>query len=190
MGKSTVADMFAKGGAPVFCADAVVRAALEPKGKAFKSVVAAFPSVLCGGCIDRAKLADLAFNSQAKKKRLESILHPLVWAARAKFLSHAAKENAPAVILDIPLLFETGAQAECDLVVCVSASAAVQKERVMKREGMTPARFRSIKARQMPDKEKRKLSDIVLRTDVSLAETRKQVRVLWRMICKEGLAHV
>jgi dephospho-CoA kinase len=118
----------------------------------------------------------LVFGKPAKLKKLEAILHPLVRRAERHFINQAKRAKAAAVVLEIPLLFETGGEKRCDITICVTAPKAVQKARVLRRKGMDEARLKAILARQMPDAEKRRHADFVVRTGVSRADTKRQLR--------------
>ena len=163
MGKSTAAQMFRDLGHPVWDADAAVHRLYAPGGDAVAPVAAAFPGVLKDGGIDRAALRLVLADSPDGFQTLERIVHPLVAADRAAFI--ARHDAAPIVVLDIPLLYETGAERGMDGVAVVSAPAAVQRARVMARPGMTEENFRLILSRQMPDSEKRKRADWVIPSD-------------------------
>ena len=176
MGKSTVAAMFRRLKVPVFDADAVVHALQAPGGAALAPIAAAFPGVVSGGILDRPVLGARVFGDDAALKTLEFIVHPLVAAARRRFLDRYRRR--PLVVLDIPLLFERGGADDCDLVAVVSAPAEVQRARVLARPGMTPAKFDAILARQVPDVAKRARADVVIPTGGSLAATRRAVRTL------------
>jgi dephospho-CoA kinase len=173
MGKSTVAAMFATRGVPVFDADAEVHRLQGPGGRLVARIEAAFPGATGAQGVDRDRLAKVALGDPAALKRLESIVHPAVAEARAAFL--AANADAPLVLLDIPLLFETSGESQVDRVAVVSAPADVQRARVLARPGMTAARFEAILARQMPDAEKRARADFIIDTAGPLAETAAQV---------------
>lgn len=173
MGKSTVAAMFAAAGLPVFDADAAVHRLQGPGGRVVAAIEAAFPGTTGAQGVNRAALAAAVLADPAAIRRLEAIVHPAVGEERAAFLAdHAA---APLVVLDIPLLFETGGEARVDKVAVVSAAAAVQRARVRQRPGMTEAKLDAILARQLPDAEKRARADFVIATDVPLDETRAAV---------------
>jgi dephospho-CoA kinase len=174
MGKSTVAAMFADEGVPVFDADAEVHR-LQGKGGALVTAIeSAFPGSTTDGAVDRQKLGAAVFGDSDALKRLEGIVHPAVAKERAAFLaSHA---DAPLVVFDIPLLLEKGRPADIDSVVVVSAPAEVQRARVLARPGMTPEKFEQIRARQLPDAQKRALADHIIDTGTDLAATRAQVR--------------
>ena len=164
MGKSTAAAMFRRLGIPVHDADAAVHRLLARGGRAVAPVEAAFPGVVRDGAVDRGALGRRVFNDQAALRRLEAILHPLVRAAAARFIARARARRQDLVVLDIPLLFETGGEKRCDAVVVVSAPAFVQRARVLARPGMTEARLAQILAQQMPDREKRAKADFVVET--------------------------
>lgn len=163
MGKSTASGMFRELGHPVWDADEAVHRLYAPGGAAVAPVAAAFPGVLGKGGIDRAALRASLAADPAGFARLEAIVHPLVAADRAGFI--AANADAPIVVLDIPLLYEGGAQQQMDAVAVVSASAAVQRARVLARPGMTEQNFHLILSRQMPDAEKRQRADWVIPSD-------------------------
>jgi len=173
MGKSTVAAMFADRGVPVFDADAEVHRLQGPGGRLVAQIEAAFPGTTDTNGVDRGKLGEAVLGNSAALKRLELLVHPAVAAERAAFL--AANPSAPLVLLDIPLLFETGGEAQVDRIAVVSAPADVQRARVLARPGMTRARFEAILARQTPDPEKRARADFVIDTSGSLARTAEQV---------------
>src|SRR5216683_808260 len=174
MGKSATAKMFADAGVPVHDADAAVHRLYE--GEATPLIEAAFPGTTAGGKVDRDKLARRVLGDSAAIKRLESIVHPLVAAAREKFLSEAERKGAKIAVLDIPLLFETGGEKRCDAVVVVSAPAAVQHARVFERAGMTEQKFAAILVKQMPDADKRARADFVVDTSRGFDAARAQVR--------------
>ena len=176
MGKSSVAAMFEALGVPVFDADAQVRRMQGPGGALLPAIEAAFPGTTGPEGLDRAKLGAEVFDDQQALARLEAIVHPAVRAARAEFLIEHG--GAPLVVLDIPLLFETGGMAEVDQIAVVSAAPEVQRARVLARPGMTPERFAQILALQMPDAEKRARADHLIDTGVSLEETRREVAAL------------
>jgi dephospho-CoA kinase len=163
MGKSTASQMFRDLGHPVWDADAAVHDLYAPGGAAVAPVAAAFAGTMCDGGIDRAALRQALAADPAGFQRLEAIVHPLVAAERADFIARHA--DTPIVVLDIPLLYETGAERGMDGVAVVSAPAAVQRARVMARPGMTEENFRLILSRQMPDSEKRKRADWVIPSD-------------------------
>jgi dephospho-CoA kinase len=181
MGKSTAAREFRRMGIPVHDADKAVHRLLGRGGKAV-AAAAAFPGVEKGGAIDRAALGRLVFSDPAALKRLEAILHPLVRQAERAFLARARRRRRKLVVLDIPLLFETGGEARCDKVLVVSAPRRVQLARVMARPGMTAERLAGVEARQMADAEKRRRADIIIETGLdrhhSLAKLHRALRRL------------
>jgi dephospho-CoA kinase len=174
MGKSATAKMFAEEGVPVHDADAVVHRLYE--GEAVPLIEAAFPGTTAGGKVDRDRLASHVLGDGAAIKRLESIVHPLVAAARDRFLAEAEGSRAAVAVLDIPLLFETGGDARCDAVVVVSAPPDVQRSRSFERPGMTEQKFSAILAKQLPDVEKRARADFVVDTSKGFDAARAQVR--------------
>jgi dephospho-CoA kinase len=180
MGKSTTAAMFRAEGVPVFDADAAVHALYS--GEAVPAIETAFPDTTRNGVVDRARLAAAVLDDPAALARLESIVHPLVAKERALFLSEAAKNGAGIVVLDIPLLFETGGELSVDAVVLVTAPEPVQKERVSQRPGMTPGQLAIIMARQMPDTEKRKRAHFLIDTGRGFAAAGRQVRGIIRAL--------
>lgn len=173
MGKSTAAQMFRELGHPVWDADAAVHELYAPGGGAVAPVAAAFPGTERDGGIDRAALRRALAADPLGFQRLEGIVHPLVAADRAGFVARHA--DAPIVVLDIPLMYETGADAAMDGVAVVSAPAGVQRARVMARAGMTEENFQMILSRQMPDAEKRRRADFLIDTGKGLEAARKQV---------------
>jgi dephospho-CoA kinase len=174
MGKSTVAGMFEAAGVPVFDADAVVRRLQGPGGALIERIGEMFPGCVRSGTLDRECLAQLVLSDRSKLAALEAIVHPAVREWREAFIDE--HRDAAALVFEIPLLFETGAEAEFDKVVVVSAPADVQRSRVLARQGMTAAKLESILARQMPDEEKRRRADFVIDTGTSLSTTERQVR--------------
>ena len=176
MGKSTTAAMFEAEGVPVYDADAEVRAVYAPGGAAVGPVEAAFPGVVKDGAVDRAALSAQVVGDNAAMDRLNRIVHPLLGAGRRDFFAKAAAAGAQIVVLDIPLLFETGGERNVDAVVVVSAPAEVQRARVLAREGMDEAKLDGILARQMADAEKRARAHYVVDTGQGLEHARSQVR--------------
>ncbi|MFD1033657.1 dephospho-CoA kinase [Sphingomonas hankookensis] len=176
MGKSTVAHMFRDLGVPVFDADATVHMLQGPGGALLPAIEAAFPGTTSPNGLDRPALRTRIFDDTAARRRLEAIVHPAVAAERQRFLdTHAA---APLIVLDVPLLFETGGDSRCDSVAVVSAAPEVQRARVLARPGMTESAFAAILATQMPDAEKRARAQHLIHTDTTLAATRAQVAAL------------
>lgn len=173
MGKSTVADMFARHGVPVFDADAEVRAMQGPEGELIDAIEAEFPGSTGPEGVKRDALGQQVFGNQAALARLEAIVHPAVAAKRMEFMIEHG--GAPMVVFDIPLLFEKGGHQGVDTVVVVSAPAEVQRKRVLAREGMTPEKFAHILSLQTPDAEKRSRADYIIDTGVALEETESAV---------------
>ncbi len=173
MGKSATAAMFRAEGVPVHDADASVHALYA--GEAAPLIAAAFPGTVREGAVDRPSLSAAVLGDTEAIKRLETIVHPLVAAARDAFLARARAGAVPLIVLDIPLLFETGGERFCDAVAVVSAPAPVQRERVLARQGMTGERFEAILARQMPDSHKRARAHMVIDTGRGLDVARRQV---------------
>jgi dephospho-CoA kinase len=182
MGKSTAAKFFAEAGVAVHDSDAVVHALYE--GDAVPLVEAAFPGSASAGKIDRTKLAPMVVNNLAALARLEAIVHPLVAAAREKFLAAAQARGDPIVVLDIPLLFETGGECGCDAVVVVSAPADVQRRRAFERPGMTDEKFFALFAKQIPDEEKRRRADFVVDSSQGFDHARTQIRDILQAVAK------
>ena len=173
MGKSTVAAMFAEAGIPLFDADAEVRAMQGFGGKLVDAIEIRFPGTTRTGAVDRDLLAARVLGDRDLLATLELIVHPAVLERRAAFIT--ANRQAPALLFDIPLLFETQGQAAFDKVIVVSAPEAVQRERVMGRPGMTADKYAQILERQIPDARKRERADFVIDTGGSLDQTRAQV---------------
>lgn len=174
MGKSTAAGMFRDEGVPVHDADEAVHRLYA--GTAAPLIEAAFLGSTVDGVVDRAALGKLVLGDAAAMKRLETIIHPLVRADTDAFLAWHRAAGAKLVVLDIPLLFETGGRDRVEKVVVVSAPADVQRERVLARPGMTEEKFEAIRARQMPDDEKRRLADYVIDTSQGFDVTRARIR--------------
>jgi len=182
MGKTATAKMFAEEGVPVQDADAAVHALYE--GKATPLIEAAFPGTTAHGKVDRVKLGTMVIGKPEAMAKLEKIVHPLVAQERDNFLAGAEKAGADIVVLDIPLLYETGSDINCDAVVVVSAPAEVQRQRVLARPGMTEERFAAILAKQMPDADKRARADFIVDTSQGFDAARQQVREILRQVRK------
>ena len=185
MGKSETAKLFAAEGVPVHDADATIARLYGKGGTAVAVIAREFPSAVQDGAVDRAKLSALVVDDKAALKKLEALVHPLVAAERDAFLQHA---QAPIILFDVPLLFETGAEAEADAIVVASAPEAVQRARVLARPGMTAEKFESLKARQLGDREKRQQAHYVVMTDQGLDHAREQVKMILADI-RNKLAH-
>lgn len=184
MGKSATARMFRALGVPVHDADASVHALY--RGAAVAPVEAAFPGVAREGAIDRAALGARVLGDAEAMKRLEAIVHPLVREAETAFLTKARESGARLAVLDIPLLFETGGDRRVDAVAVVSASKAVQRERVLARAGMTDEKFATILAKQMPDAEKRRRAHFVIDTGRGFSAAEHQVAGIVRALSGPG----
>jgi dephospho-CoA kinase len=176
MGKSTTLAMFKERGVPVWDADAAVHRIYGQGGAAVDRVSAVFPQCLTkDNSIDREILSQLVLGHDDKLKQLEAIVHPLVGQDRSAFLAQARSDCASLVIIDVPLLFETGGQAHVDGVIVVSCDPVMQRTRVLARPNMTVDKFEAILARQLPDAQKRAKADYVIKTDRGLDDTRRQV---------------
>ena len=180
MGKSTTARMFSDFGVPVHDSDEAVHRLY--RGKAAPLVEAAFPGTTAGGAVDRAKLAERVLGDGAALKRLEAIVHPLVAKARDRFLTEAHAAGARVVVLDIPLLFETGGEKLVDAVVVVSAAPDIQRQRVMERPGMTAEKFEALLAKQVPDAQKRSRADYIVDSGRGIEPARDQVREILKKL--------
>jgi dephospho-CoA kinase len=182
MGKSTTAKLFTEAGVPVYDADAAVHKIYE--GEAASAIEAAFPGTTVDGRVDRAKLSAKVVHDQAAIKQLEQIVHPMLGASRRKFLDDAEASGAPVVVMDIPLLFETGGEKRVDAVVVVSTDPATQRERILARGTMTSEALDGILARQLPDAEKRKRADFVVDTSHGLDPVRTAIRDILAEVVK------
>lgn len=178
MGKTTVANMFAARGIPVFDADAAVHQLYAKGGAAVEPVGAAFPGTVKDGAVDRAALSAAVVGRPDEIKKLESIVHPLVGKLREDFLSKAEASGAAMAVLEIQMLLEGSSAKQFDAIVVVSAPEAVQRERALARPGMTQEKLAGILSNQMPDADKRARADYIIDTGVSLAETEAQVAQL------------
>ncbi|MCB1461929.1 MAG: dephospho-CoA kinase [Nitratireductor sp.] len=173
MGKSTTAAMFRDLGVPVHDADATVHALYA--GKAVPTIAELFPEAVKDGVVDRAALGAVVLRDAEAMKRLEAVIHPMVWAEEQAFLSSARKRGDAMVVLDIPLLFETGGEKRVDGIVVVTCEPDEQRRRVLARPGMSEQKFEAILARQIPDSLKRQKADFLVVTDGGLDEARRQV---------------
>jgi dephospho-CoA kinase len=178
MGKSETAKMFARLGIPVNDSDANVHAVYEPGGAAVPEIEKAFPGTVRDGRVDRALLSRALAADPSGFKRLEAIVHPLVAKVQQAFLARAVADGADMVVLDVPLLFETGGHARMDAVVVVSAPSHIQRARVLERPGMTEDKLDQILSRQMPDEEKRAKAHYVVVTDRGLDHAAEQVEMI------------
>jgi len=184
MGKSTVLKMFADEGLPVFDADAVVHRLQGREGALVAQIEAAFPGTTGAEGVDRGALAERVLAAPAELQRLEALIHPAVVRAREAFL--AEHEEAPVVVLDIPLLFEKGGAEQLDKIAVVSADPEIQRARTLARPGMTPEKFDRILGHQLPDAEKRARADFVIPTDCSIEETRAAIRRILACLGESG----
>jgi dephospho-CoA kinase len=172
--------LFAEEGVPVHDADAAVHKLYE--GEAVPLIEAAFPGTTDQGKVDRQKLAKMVVGHPEALKRLEAIVHPLVAKARDRFLQAAKSGGSPVAVLDIPLLYETRGETLVDAVVVVSSSPEIQRQRVLKRPGMTIEKFETLLAKQMPDSEKRKRADFILDSGRGIEAARDQVRDILKRV--------
>jgi dephospho-CoA kinase len=182
MGKSTTAKLFEEAGVPVYDADAAVHKLYE--GEAAPAIEAAFPGTASDGKVDRKKLSARVVHDPAAIKQLEQIVHPMLGASRKKFFDDAERSGAPVVVVDVPLLYETGGEKRVDAVVVVTTSPESQRERIMARGTMTQEALDSILARQMPDAEKRKRADFVVDTSHGLDPVRAQIKDILAEVVK------
>lgn len=174
MGKSTTAQLFRDEGIAVFDSDAIVHELYQ--GAAVEPIAKSFPQVVENGVINRAKLADVVLKNPQALKKVEEIVHPLVWSERDKFFKTYQEKGAHIVVYDIPLLFEKGVDSSVDIIVVASATSEAQKTRVLARPGMTVEKFEVLKSKQMSDVEKRARADFIVDTSFGLESARQQVR--------------
>jgi dephospho-CoA kinase len=186
MGKSTTAAMFAAEGAPVYDADAEVHKLQGPGGAAVDAIAAAFPGSVKDGAVDRQSLGAQVFGHPERLAQLNGIIYPLLAEGRAKFFADAVAAGADVVVLDIPMLFETGGEARMDAVVVVTAPEHIQRERVLARPGYGAERLDAILARQMHDKEKRARAHFIVDTAQGMDEARRQVRDIMAVLRSPG----
>ena len=188
MGKTTTARLFADEGVPIWDADAVVHKLYGPQGGALAGVEEAFPGVVGAAGVDRKALGAQVTADPRMLARLESVVHPLVREERLAFIDAAEEAGAALAVLDVPLLFETGADQMVDGVVVVSADEAVQRARVLSRPGMTPEKFEALKGRQMSDADKRAGADFIIDTGSGIETARQQVKALIATVTRPGWA--
>jgi dephospho-CoA kinase len=187
MGKSTAAATLRRLGLPLFDADQAVHRLLAPGGSGVRPVSEMFPGVETAvGGIDRARLGQRVFADPNALPRLEAILHPMVAIEEKRFLNRARARRQRLAVLDIPLLFETGAERRCDYVLVVSAPAWVQRQRVLRRPGMTEIRLAAILRKQMPDHEKRRRADFVVPTGLRRGLTLRHLKAIIRILRRNG----
>ena len=190
MGKSTAAAMLRRLGVPVHDADAAVHHLLAGDRRVRAEIAARFPAAVKGEIVDRQALGAAVFSDAAARRDLEAILHPRVRAATRRFLRDQARAGAPLVVLDIPLLFETGAEAGVDAVLVVTAPEFLQARRVLSRPGMSVEKFEGILASQVPDREKRRLADYIVETGLGKAYTYRRLQRLVRALRAQGRQRV
>ena len=188
MGKSETARMFARLGIPVYDADAAVHSLYEPGGAAVPQIGEAFPGTVSGGRVDRGELTKRVTTDKDAFKKLEMLVHPLVGQHQRRFLDEAATNGAELVVLDIPLLFETGGNERMDAVVVVSAPHHIQRKRVLARPGMTPDKLDQILSRQVPDAEKRTKAHFVVETEHGHDHAFEQVKKIVEALHQKRLA--
>ena len=176
MGKTQTAALFEEEGVPRYDADAAVHALYEIGGAAVEPIGEMFPDAVREGSVDRAALGQVVLKDAAKLIALEKIVHPLAGATQADFLNVQISAGATHVLLDIPLLFETGGQEFVDCVVVVSAPADIQRARVLARPGMTEEKFNDILVKQVPDSDKRAAADFIVDSSVSVVDAHRQVK--------------
>ena len=184
MGKSTTAKMFAAEGVPVHDSDAAVHALYA--GRAAPLIEAAFPGTVKNGKVDRTLLSPQVLGKPEAMKRLEAIVHPLVREEEQLFLDRARAEHRRIVMLDIPLLFETGGEHRVDAIIVVTADAEIQRRRVLARPGMTEDRFEAILGKQVPDAEKRRRAHFLIDTGLGMEPARRQVRAILKALAAVG----
>jgi dephospho-CoA kinase len=176
MGKSTAARMLKRLRVPVHDSDATVHRLLSRGGGAVQQIEREFPGSVRDGAVDRAALGAIVFRDATALRRLEAILHPLVQRSQRRFLACCAARRVPVAVLDIPLLYETGAERRVDAVIVVTAPPTIQRARVLARPGMTPEKLAGILSRQMPDREKRRRADFVVASSLGRAHTLRGLR--------------
>lgn len=184
MGKSETAKMFAREGVPVFDADGAVHKLFAKGGGAVKPVDAAFPGVVKDGTVDRKALGAKVFKNEAALRELESIVHPLVGGARQRFLKQHAARGTAMVVMDVPLLFETGGERNVDASVVVSAPAFLQRQRVLARPNMDEQRLADVLAQQVPDAQKRARADFVVPSGLGKAPALQAVRRIIKIMSR------
>jgi dephospho-CoA kinase len=182
MGKSTTAKLFEEAGVPVYDTDASVHRLYE--GEAAPAIEAAFPGTTVDGKVDRTKLSAKVVHDPAAMKQLEQIVHPMLGASRQNFFDQAERSGAPVVVVDVPLLYETGGEKRVDAVVVVTTTPEVQRERILARDNMTGEKLDAILARQLPDAEKRKRADFVVDTSHGLDPVRLRIRDILEQAAK------
>ncbi|MDE3060004.1 MAG: dephospho-CoA kinase [Pseudomonadota bacterium] len=183
MGKTVLASQLAALGAKIINADDIVHRLLSKGGAAVAPVARHFPQAVKNGTVDRKILGDIVFKDSPKRHMLESILHPLVIAEEIHFMQRQRRRGAKVIVLEIPLLFETGGEKRCDVTIVASAPLFLQHRRVMQRPNMTEEKFRRILAAQMPDREKRRRADAVILTGLGRAYSFRKLKQLVKSLC-------
>lgn len=187
MGKTVAGTVLRRLGIPVYDADAEVHGLLASGGAAVALVEAVFPGVAQGGAVDRQELGGRVFGDDDALGRLEAILHPMVRRRQRRFLLTAALRRCPLVVLDIPLLFETGGEKRCDFSLLVTAPAFVQRQRVLARPGMSEEKLAAIRGRQMPEAEKRRRADFIVLTGLGRRYSLRRLRRVIALVrCEKG----
>lgn len=183
MGKSVTTSLLRILKIPVHDSDAAVHQMMAPGGAAFDEVIKAFPKAYDkrANRIDRAALGKIVFADADARKKLEGIIHPHVWASQREFIRKCRRSGAKNAVLDIPLLYETGGEKKCDAVIVATAPAFLQRQRVLKRPGMSDEKFRSILKSQIPDSEKRRRADFVIHTGMGRSFTLKALRRIFKL---------
>jgi dephospho-CoA kinase len=189
MGKSNAARVLRHLGVPVYDADAEVHRIYAKGGAAVGPIARAFPGAVREGAVDRGRLSEILRADPAAVPRLERIVHPLVRRIQDRFLRSMRLRRAPIAVLDIPLLFETGGEKRCDAVIVVSAPAYLQRQRVLRRPGMSEAKFDLLLGRQTPDAEKRRRADFVVHTNRGYRETLLELRRILRLLRRPHLPY-
>ncbi|MCI5050013.1 MAG: dephospho-CoA kinase, partial [Rickettsiales bacterium] len=182
--KSTVSNCLERSGGMLFDADICVHQLMEHNKKVIEEIQYQFPNTVKGGKIDRGLLAASVFENDTKLKKLESVLHPYVRDEEVKFIETAVMKDVPFVVMDIPLLFETGAEELCDIVIVTDCDPTIQMERALEREGMTKSRYSAIINRQMISDKRKEKADYIVKTDGADAELMQQLE---HILQKEGL---
>ena len=186
MGKSTAAKMLQRLGLPLHDADAAVHDLLGPRGAAVAAVAAAFPTVLVAGKVDRQRLGAMVFQDPVALSKLEALLHPRVRQMARDFVRAQTRQKRRSVVLDVPLLFETGGDQLCDAVIVVTAPRFLQEARVLSRPGMTIEQLRAIRGHQMPEREKCRRADFVVQTGLAKGYTLRQLAAIITVVQGRG----
>jgi dephospho-CoA kinase len=186
MGKTETAKLFESMGVPVFDSDAEVHRQYSRGGAGVAAVADLFPGAVVDGAVDRGRLSQAVLGDSQALQKLEAAIHPLVRAGQTAFLSRCRREGCPIAVLDIPLLFETGREAEVDRIVVASAPAGLQRERALARPGMTEEKFSQILAHQTPDADKRARADYVVDTSQGIESAAREVRAIIADLTRGG----